>query len=187
MSNHSIATVPGGITNSDPDRATPQNFITDLYTKAQNSAFLNSWNVQWRSDEQMTCAKYSFRGKRSSCTFTPELSWWRQDGDVMSVFTRTISNTRQLGKLFSSTWEWAMIHRGNTKKFYPNTSVGCIRSARTRSHCSYRSKFLPVIRNLNMAREIFLSQSLVRRMLSFKIKRSPPSWGESTEIVPCHR
>ena len=114
----------------------------------------------------MTCTIF-FSRKRSFAPSLLNFSWWIcRDVDVCHFqFSQYANNLRkadfavaQLWKTIQSTREWPMIpyssSRRNTEEILSEHFSGCIRSARTRSHCSYRSKFYRWS-NLNMAREIF--------------------------------
>jgi len=165
MFNHSYSDGSAGVVNTDTDRIQLQQFITDLYTKAQSSAFLNSWNAGSAMNNDMYNILFAEEIIR---TFTPELLVVNmQDVDVCHFqYTQYANNLRkadfavaQLWKTIQSTPGMAddtvlIIAPEHGRNFYPNTSVDAY-GRRALDHTAPTDPNFTGDPNMQMAREIF--------------------------------
>lgn len=194
MFNHSYTDGSAGVVNTDADSATLQQFISTLYSNAQNASWLNSWgaglNVMNNDMYNILFAEEIIK------TFKPELLVVNmQDVDVCHFdFTSYANNlskadfaVAQLWKTIQSTPGMAndtvlIVAPEHGRNFQTNTSID--RNGRAAiDHTAPNDPNFSGDPNLKMAREIFclvvgppsvVKQGQVINNVS----------GESTEIVP---
>ena len=194
MFNHSYADGSAGVVNTEADSALLQQFISTLYSNAQNASWLNSWGAGL---QVMNNDMYNILfAEEVIRTFKPELLVVNmQDVDVCHFnFTSYANNLRkadfavaQLWKTIQSTPGMAddtvlIIAPEHGRNFQTNTSIDAFgRSAL--DHTAPNDPNFSGDPNLTMARDIFcmvvgppsiVHQGQVINNVS----------GESTEIVP---
>jgi len=194
MFNHTYSDGSAGVVNTEADSAMLQQFISTLYTNAQNPSWLNSWGagLQVMNNDMFNIlfAEEIIR------TFKPELLVVNmQDVDICHFnFTSYANNLRkadfavaQLWKTIQSTPGMAddtvlIIAPEHGRNYYTNTSVDAF-GRRATDHTAPNDPNFNGDPLLKMAREIFC------------LVVGPPSvvnqgqvintvMGESTEIVP---
>ena len=193
MFNHSYSDGSAGVVNTDPDRVTLQQFITDLYTKAQNSSFLNSWNAGNAMNNDMYNILFA---EEVIKTFSPELLVVNmQDVDICHFnYSQYANNLRKADFAVAQLWKTIQETPGmaddtvliiapeHGRNFYPNTSVDAF-GRRALDHTAPTDPNFTGDPNMQMAREIFC---LVVGPPNVVVQNQVIStiMGESTEIVP---
>ncbi len=191
--NHSYSAGDSGITNTEADRQLLQQFITDLYTKAQNPNFLNSWGAGAAMNNDMLNILFA---NEIITTFKPELLVVNmQDVDICHFeYTKYANNLRKADFAVAQLWNTIQQTPGmadNTvliiapehgRNYYSNTSVD-IYGRRALDHTAPTDPNFNGDPLLQTAREIFC---LVVGPPNVVIQNQVKStiFGESTEIVP---
>lgn len=190
MFNHSYADGSAGVVNTEADSALLQQFISTLFTNAQNSAWLNSWGVGSIMNNDMYNILFA---EEVIKTFKPELLVVNmQDVDVCHFnYTSYANNLRKADFAVAQLWNTIQSTPGmmndtvliiapeHGRNFQTNTSV----DAFGRKALDHTASNDPNFSGDQMAREIFC------------MVLGPPSvvkqgqvinniMGESTEIVP---
>lgn len=191
--NHSYTDGTSGIVNTEADSALLQQFITDLYTKAQNPAFLNSWGAGAAMSNDMYNILFA---NEIIKTFKPELLVVNmQDVDICHFeYTKYANNLRKADYAVAQLWNTIQQTPGmandtvlivapeHGRNFYGNTSID-IYGRRALDHTAPVDPDFTGDPNLQMAREIFCL--VVGPPGVVKQNQVIPSiMGESTEIVP---
>lgn len=191
--NHSITDGSAGVVNSNQDAALLKQFISDLFSKAQNPAWLNSWGAGSSMNNDMYNILFATEIIKA---FTPELLVVNmQDVDIGHFnFTSYANNLRKADYAVARLWETIQTTPGmaddtvlivapeHGRNYYTNTSV----DASGRHAIDHTAPTDPNFNgdpNLQMAREIFCliagpSHVVVQGQVISSVA------GESTEIVP---
>ena len=191
--NHSYSDGSAGVVNSSADAAILQQFITDLFTKAQNPSFLNSWGAGAAMNNDMYNILFA---NELIKTFKPELLVVNmQDVDVCHFkYTEYANNLRKADYAVAQLWNTIQQTPGmmndtvlivapeHGRNFYANTSV----DAYGRSALDHTAPTDPNFNGdpkLQTAREIFC---LVVGPPNVVVQNQVINtvMGESTEIVP---
>lgn len=193
MFNHSYSDGSAGVVNTETDRMLLQQFITDLYAKAQTSAFMNSWGAGSAMNNDMYNILFAEELIR---TFTPELLVVNmQDVDIGHFnYTQYANNLRKADFAVAHLWKTIQETPGmaddtvliiapeHGRNFYPNTSVDAF-GRRALDHTAPTDPNWTGDPNMQMAREIFCMvvgpPAVVRQNQVI-----PTLLGESTEILP---
>lgn len=191
--NHTYSDGSAGVVNSESDAARLQQFITDLYTKAQNPSFINSWGAGSAMNNDMYNILFA---QEVIKTFEPELLVVNmQDVDVCHFnYTQYANNLRKADYAVAQLWNTIQQTPGmandtvlviapeHGRNFYTNTSVDAY-GRRALDHTAPNDPNFSGDPNLQMAREIFCliagPPSVVRQGQVINTLM-----GESTEIVP---
>jgi hypothetical protein len=191
--NHSYTDGSAGVVNSEADAALLQQFITDMYTNAQNPNFLNSWGAGSAMNNDMFNILFA---NEIIKTFKPELMIVNmQDVDICHFkFTDYANNLRKADFAVAQLWNTIQQTPGmaddtvliiapeHGRNYYPNTSVDNF-GRRALDHTAPTDPDFQGDPLLQTAREIFC------------LVVGPPNvvhqgqvintiMGESTEIVP---
>ncbi len=191
--NHSYSDGSAGVVNTSADAAILQQFISDLFTKAQNPSFLNSWGAGAAMNNDMYNILFANEIIKN---FKPELLVVNmQDVDVCHFkYTDYANNLRKADYAVAQLWNTIQQTPGmmndtvliiapeHGRNFYANTSV----DAYGRSALDHTAPTDPNFSGdpkLQMAREIFClvvgpPNVVVQNQVINTIM------GESTEIVP---
>jgi hypothetical protein len=192
--NHTYSDGSAGVTNNPADAILLQQFITDLYTKAQSSAFLNSWGV---GQNIMNNDMYNILFANEIIkTFKPELMVVNmQDVDVCHFkYTEYANNLRKADYAVAQLWNTIQSTPGmandtvliiapeHGRNFYTNTSVDAYGRFAT-DHTAPTDPDFTGDPNMQMAREIFC---LVVGPPNVVVQNQVINtvMGESTDIVP---
>lgn len=192
--NHTYSDGSAGVTNNHADAVLLQQFITDLYTKAQSSAFLNSWGV---GQNIMNNDMYNILFANEIIkTFKPELLVVNmQDVDVCHFqYTEYANNLRKADYAVAQLWNTIQSTPGmandtvliiapeHGRNFYPNTSIDAFGRFAT-DHTAPTDPDFSGDPNMQMAREIFC---LVVGPPNVVVQNQVINtvMGESTDIVP---
>lgn len=191
--NHTYSDGSAGVINPTADAALLQQFITDLYTKAQTPQFPNSWNAASVMNNDMYNILFATEIIK---TFKPELLVVNmQDVDICHTqFTQYANNLRKADFAVANLWNTIQTTPGmaddtvliiapeHGRNFYANTSV----DAYGRGAFDHTAPTDPDFNgdpNLAAAREIFClvvgPPSVVKQNQVFNTPM-----GQSTEIVP---
>ncbi|MBL0102550.1 MAG: twin-arginine translocation signal domain-containing protein [Bacteroidetes bacterium] len=164
--NHTYSDGSAGVTNNHADAVLLQQFITDLYTKAQSSAFLNSWGV---GQNIMNNDMYNILFANEIIkTFKPELLVVNmQDVDVChfqyteyaTIFAKPITPWLSFGTRFNLLREWRTTRFSLLPRSTDETSI--------RIHLLMRSAVLLPITQL---RPILISPAI--RICKWLVKSS---------------
>ncbi|REJ80935.1 MAG: hypothetical protein DWQ44_04255 [Bacteroidetes bacterium] len=182
-----------GIVNSEADRIVLQQFISDLFTKAQNPSFRNSWGAATVMNNDMYNILFA---QEIIKTFEPELLVVNmQDVDICHFnFTDYANNLRKADFAVAHLWKTIQDTPGmandtvlivapeHGRNFYPNTSVDAY-GRYAIDHTAPNDPNFNGDPNLQMAREIFC---LVAGPPNVVVQGQVINtlMGESTEIVP---
>ena len=191
--NHTYSDGSAGVINDSADAALLQQFITDLYTKAQTFQFQNSLNAAGVMNNDMYNILFA---NEIIKTFKPELMVVNmQDVDVCHFqFSQYANNLRKADFAVAQLWNTIQSTPGmaddtvliiapeHGRNFYGNTSVDAF--GRTAlDHTAPNDPDFSGDPNLTMAREIFClvvgPPSVVKQNQVFNTLM-----GQSTEIVP---
>jgi hypothetical protein len=192
--NHTYSDGSSGVVNSSADRELLQQFISDLFTKSQSNAFLDSWHAGL---PVMSNDMYNILFANEIIkTFKPELLVVNmQDVDICHFnYTNYANNLRKADFAVAQLWETIQQTPGmmdNTvlivapehgRNFYGNTSIDAF-GRRALDHTAPTDPNFNGDPNLQMAREIFC---LVAGPPNVVIQNQVITtiMGESTEIVP---
>jgi Type I phosphodiesterase / nucleotide pyrophosphatase len=191
--NHSYTDGSAGIVNTAADAALLQQFITDLYIKAQDPGFINSWGAGAVMNNDMFNILFA---NEIIKTFKPELMVVNmQDVDICHFnFTQYANNLRKADYAVAQLWNTIQQTPGmandtvlivapeHGRNFYGNTSVD-IYGRTALDHTAPTDPNFTGDPNMQMAREIFClvvgpPNVVVQGQVINTIM------GESTEIVP---
>ena len=191
--NHTYSDGSAGVINSSEDAVILQQFITDLYIKAQNPSFLNSWGAGNVMNNDMFNILFA---NEIIKTFKPELLVVNmQDVDIChSKFTDYANNLRKADYAVAQLWNTIQQTPGmandtvlivapeHGRNFYANTSID-IYGRGALDHTAPTDPDFTGDPKLQMAREIFClvvgpPNVVVQGQVINNIM------GESTEIVP---
>ncbi len=191
--NHTYSDGSAGVVNSASDAVVLQQFITDLYTKAQNPSFLNSWGAGNAMNNDMYNILFA---NEIIKTFKPELLVVNmQDVDICHFkFTDYANNLRKADYAVAQLWNTIQQTPGmaddtvlivapeHGRNFYANTSID-IFGRGALDHTAPTDPDFNGDPKLQMAREIFClvvgpPNVVVQGQVINTIM------GESTEIVP---
>jgi hypothetical protein len=191
--NHSYSDGTAGIVNSKADSLLLQQFITDLYTKAQNPSFLNSWNAGSAMNNDMYNILFA---NEIIKTFKPEMLVVNmQDVDICHFnFTQYANNLRKADYAVAQLWNTIQQTPGmagdtvlivapeHGRNFYGNTSIDAY-GRKALDHTAPTDPNFTGDPNLQNAREIFC---LVVGPPNVVVQGQTINsiMGESTEIVP---
>ncbi len=191
--NHSYTDGSAGVSNTPADAILLQQFITDLYTQAQNPAFLNSWGAGSVMNNDMYNILFA---NEIIKTFKPELLVVNmQDVDVCHFnYTDYANNLRKADYAVAQLWNTIQQTPGmaddtilivapeHGRNFYGNTSVDAY-GRRALDHTAPNDPEFSGDPNLQMAREIFcLIVGPPNKVVQGQVINT--IMGESTEIVP---
>ncbi|MFN8166634.1 MAG: alkaline phosphatase family protein [Bacteroidia bacterium] len=192
--NHTYSDGSAGVTNSHADALLLQQFITDLYIKAQTSSFLNQWGV---GQQFMNNDMYNILFANEIIkTFKPELLVVNmQDVDVAHFqFTESANNLRKADYAVAQLWNTIQSTPGmandtvliiapeHGRNFYTNSSIDAYGRYAT-DHTAPTDPDFTGDPNLQVAREIFC---LVVGPPNVVVQNQVINtvFGESTDIVP---
>jgi hypothetical protein len=191
--NHSYSDGSAGVSNSYADQITLQQFITDLFAKAQNPAFLNAWGAGNAMNNDMYNILFA---NEIIKTFQPELLVVNmQDVDICHFnYTQYANNLRKADYAVAQLWNTIQQTPGmmnNTvlviapehgRNYYGNTSVD-VYGRKALDHTAPTDPTFSGDPKLQMAREIFClivgPPHVVKQNQVFN-----SLMGESIEIVP---
>lgn len=165
MFNHSYNDGSAGVINTEADQALLQQFITNLYTSAQNPGFLNSWGAGNAMNNDMYNILFANEVIKQ---FKPELLVVNmQDVDAGHFnFTSYANNLRKADFAAAKLWETIQSTPGmandtvliiapeHGRNYYPNTSVDAFGRAAI-DHTAPTDPFFSGDPLQQMAREIF--------------------------------
>jgi hypothetical protein len=191
--NHSYVDGSSGVTNTTADSASLQQFITDMYTRAQDPLFLNSWGAGAAMSNDMFNILFANEVIK---TYKPELLVVNmQDVDICHFnYTQYANNLRKADFAVAHLWNTIQSTPGmandtiliiapeHGRNFYGNTSID-IYGRNAIDHTAPTDPNFTGDPNLQMAREIFCliagPPGVVKQGQVFN-----SIMGESTEIVP---
>ncbi len=191
--NHSYSDGSAGVINSEADALQLQQFITELYTNAQNASFLNSWGAGGSMNNDMYNILFANEIIKK---FKPELLVVNmQDVDICHFnYSQYANNLRKADFAVGKLWQTIQSTPGmaddtvliiapeHGRNFYTNTSVDAYGRAAL-DHTAPTDPNFSGDPNLKMAREIFC---LVVGPPNVVVQNQTINtiMGESTEIVP---
>lgn len=199
--NRSYTDGSAGIVNSPADAVTLQHFISDLYAKAQNPSFLNSWGAGASMNNDMFNILFA---NEIIKTFKPELLVVNmQDVDICHFqYTQYANNLRKADFAVAHLWNTIQQTPGmaddtiliiapeHGRNFYSNTSVD-VYGRRAVDHTAPTDPNFNGDPLMQMAREIFClvigpPNVVVQGQVIDKqnVNGALVPVGETTEIVP---
>ena len=163
--NHTYSDGSAGVVNNNTDAILLQQFITDLYTKAQTSQFQNSWNAASVMNNDMYNVLFATEVIK---TFKPELLVVNmQDVDVCHFqYTQYANNLRKADHAVAQLWNTIQNTPGmaddtvlivapeHGRNFYANTSVDAY-GRRALDHTAPTDPNFSGDPNMQIARDIF--------------------------------
>lgn len=163
--NHSYSDGSAGVVNGNADAILLQQFISDLYTKAQTAQFQNSWGIQNIMNNDLYNVLFATEIIK---TFKPELMVVNmQDVDVCHFqYTQYANNLRKADYAVAQLWNTIQNTPGmaddtvlivapeHGRNFYANTSVDAY-GRRALDHTAPTDPDFSGDPNMQMAREIF--------------------------------
>lgn len=182
-----------GIVNTPSDAFALQQFITSLYTKAQDPLWLNSWNAGPAMNNDMYNVMFA---EEIIKTFSPELLVVNmQDVDIGHFnFSQYANNLRKADYAATRLWNTIQNTPGmandtvmiiapeHGRNFYGNTSVDAF-GRRALDHTAPTDPNFSGDPNLQMAREIFcMVVGPPNVVVQGQVINTP--MGESTEVLP---